>query len=275
MSAVLQGKPASGQKVLRKANMTTEIDGLTLLSETYTIRTADIATLEPDRNTLHSAFVDSSYTPKYTRMAVETTRVEPLDGDLSSLVVNYVGMTSASGLPGAYVTAVGQAGAGIFGADASIVAKYITTDSYFALLQGGVLALDFTNSQIIIPTKRLMPSSINDTAMPPNPRQREYRRNSTRSELAATQAANIAEANARAGRFGNITVGSIVPYPVTIEWIYAGYVQSSISFTRRGLFNQIEEQFTEYFRGTDNFYTGDGIPNVRKIESYSAVNFPF
>jgi hypothetical protein len=255
--------------------MTTEIDGLTLLSETYTIRTADVATLEPDRNTLHSVFVDSSYTPKYTRMAVETTRVEPLDGDLSSLVVNYVGMTSASGLPAAYVTAVGQAGAGVFGADASIVAKYITTDSYFELLKGGVLALDFTNSQIIIPTKRLMPSSINGTVMPPNPRQREYRRNSTRSEIAATQAANIAEANARAGRYGTFLVGSVVPYPVTIEWIYAGYVQSSISFTRRGLFNQIEEQFTEYFRGTDVFYTGDGIPNVRKIEAYSAVNFVF
>ena len=112
MSATLIGKPASGQKVLRKTNMTTEIDGLTLLSETYTIRTADVATLEPDRNTLHSNFVDSSYTPKYTRMAVETTRVEPMDGDLSSLVVNYVGMTSTSGLPAAYVTAVGQAGAG-------------------------------------------------------------------------------------------------------------------------------------------------------------------
>jgi hypothetical protein len=275
MPAIIVGKPSSGQKVLRKSVITTEIDGLTLLTETYTIRTSDIASIEPDRNTLHSAFVDSSQTPKYSRMSVETTRIEPLDGDLSSLVVNYVGMTTASGLPPAYVTAVGQPGAGVFGADASIVAKYITTDSYFNLLKGGVLTLDFTNSQIIIPTKRLMPASINGTIMPPNPRQREYRRNKTRGEIQAAQAASIAEANARAGRYGNYTVGSLVPYPVTIEWIYAGYVQTSISFTRRGLFNQIEEQFTEYFRGTDAFYTGDGIPNVKKIEAYSDQNFIF
>jgi hypothetical protein len=271
VSATLVGKPASGQKVLRKTNMTTEIDGLTLLSETYTIRTADVATLEPDRNTLHSVFVDSSYTPKYTRMAVETTRVEPLDGDLSSLVVNYVGMTTASGLPAAYVTAVGQAGAGIFGADASIVAKYITTDSYFDLLKGGLISLDFTNSALVIPTKRLMPASINNTLLPPNPRQREYRRNKTRGELAVL----VADAFAKSTRGTFFAGGPVVPYPVTIEWVYAGYVQSAISFTRRGLFNQIEEQFTEYFRGTDNFYTGDGVINVRAAESFSDVNFTF
>ena len=276
MSAVLIGKPASGQKVLRKTNMTTEIDGLTLLSETYTIRTADIATLEPDRNTLHSNFVDSSYTPKYTRMAVETTRVEPLDGDLSSLVVNYVGMTSASGLPAAYVTAVGQAGAGVFGADASVVAKYITTDSFFDLLRGGILALDFSNSQLVLPTKRLMPATINATVMPPNPKQRTYRRSKTAAEINAEQSAQIAALNSAAGRFGNrIVYGGVTGYIPSIEYIYAGYVQTSISFTRRGLFNQIEEQFGEYFRGTDDFYTGDGIPNVRKIESFSSVDFNF
>ena len=273
MSATLVGKPASGQKVLRKTNMTTEIDGLTLLSETYTIRTADVATLEPDRNTLHSNFVDSSYTPKYTRMAVETTRVEPMDGDLSSLVVSYVGMTSASGLPPAYVTAVGQAGAGVFGADASIVAKYITTDSFYDLLKGGILSIDFGNSRLILPSKRLMPSTINSTVMPPNPRQREYRRNKTYSE-----AATAAEASFNAQYKTNptsVVYGGMVSYPPSQEWIYAGYVQSSISFTRRGLFNQIEEQFTEYFRGSDIFYTGDGIPNLPKINAFSDVNFIF
>lgn len=272
MSAVIVGKPASGQKVLRKSTLTTEVDGLTILSETYTIRTADIATIEPDRNTLHSAFVNQDQTPKYTRMAVETTRVEPMDGNLSSLTVNYVGLTTTSGLPPAFITAVGQAGVGIFGADAVIVAKYITSDSLFDLLKGGILSLGVGATRLVLPTKRLMPISINGTTMPPNPRQREYRRNKTYSE-AVTAAEQAFQAQYR-GQFAPV-FGGLTNFPPQNEWIYAGYVQSSISFERRGLFNQIEEQFSEYFRGTDIFYTGDGIPNIPRINSFSDVNYTF
>jgi hypothetical protein len=116
-----------------------------------------------------------------------------------------------------------------------------------------------------------MPASINNTLLPPNPRQREYRRNKTRGELAVL----VADAFAKSTRGTFFAGGPVVPYPVTIEWVYAGYVQSAISFTRRGLFNQIEEQFTEYFRGTDNFYTADGVINVRAAEAFSDVNFNF
>lgn len=274
MGAVIVGKPSSGQKVLRKSTLTTEVDGLTLLSETYTIRTADISTIEPDRNTLHSAFVNQDQTPKYTRMSVETTRVEPMDGDLASLTVNYVGLTTTSGLPPAFVTAVGQAGVGIFGADAVIVAKYITSDSLFDLLKGGILSIGAGASRLLLPTKRLMPATINGTSMPPNPRPREYRRTKNQSEAVAAAEQYYYDNYVKKG-IGNRFVLSRVIAPPLIEWVYAGYVQSSISFERRGLFNQIEEQFTEYFRGTDDFYTGDGIPNLPKINSFSDVNSLF
>jgi hypothetical protein len=108
MSAVLNGSIASGGKVLRKSQRSTEVDGLVTLTETYTIRRQDIESIEPDRNTAHSSF--STATNKYPRMQVETTRVEPIDGDLAQLIVTYVGLDYASGLPPAYVTAVGQPG---------------------------------------------------------------------------------------------------------------------------------------------------------------------
>jgi hypothetical protein len=73
---------------------------------------------------------------------VETTRVEPIDGDLAQLIVTYVGLDYASGLPPAYVTAVGQPGVGVFGADASVVVRYITQQSVFELLQGSSVNLN-------------------------------------------------------------------------------------------------------------------------------------
>jgi hypothetical protein len=63
------------------------------------------------------------------------------------------------------------------GADASVVVKYISGDSLFDTLKGSTLNLALGGSNLILPTKRLMPATINGTAMPPNPRQREYRRN--------------------------------------------------------------------------------------------------
>ena len=94
MSALIVGASlASGQKVLRKSQSSSEVDGLVTITETYAIRTEDAGSLEPDRNTTYNAF---TRTTKYSRMLVETTRVEPMDGGIANLVVNYVGLDYAS-----------------------------------------------------------------------------------------------------------------------------------------------------------------------------------
>lgn len=276
MSANIVGSSiASGQKVLRKSQRSTEVDGLVVLTETYTIRTSDVGTIEPDRNTLHSAF--SSATTKYTRMSVETTRVEPLDGDLSSLVVNYVGLDYSSGLPPAFITTSGQPGVGVFGADAIIVVKYINQDSLFDTLKGGNVGINLGGTNLTLPTKKLMPLSINSTPMPSNPRQREYRRSKNASEqlTAAQQAFNqFTQSNQSINT--NVVYGPILRnFAPQYEWIYAGYVQTAISFQRRGLFNQIEEQFSEYFRASDIFYQSDGTINFTRVNAFSDVNFTF
>jgi hypothetical protein len=257
MSAVLIGSLASGGKVLRKSQSSTEVDGLVTLTETYTIRTQDIESIEPERNTTYNAFTG---TTKYARMLVETTRVEPMDGGLAQLLVTYVGLDYASGLPPAYVTAVGQPGVGVFGADASVLVKYITQQSVFELLQGSSVNLNLGTinltassgrtvttvsgaARVALPTKRLMPSSINGTGLPPNPRAREYR---------------------------GVLIGTTFT-----EWVYAGYVQTGISFERRGLFNRIEEQFTEYFQGSDGYYLTDGRINTQAALTTPGQSFFF
>lgn len=262
MSAVIVGTSLnSGEKVLRKSERTTEVDGLVSLTETYIIRSADIESIEPDRNTPHASF--STATNKYARMQVETTRIEPMDGGLATLIVNYVGLDYASGLPPAYITVVGQPGVGVFGADASVVVKYISQDSLFNALKGSVLSLSLGGSSLVLPTKRLMPATINGTAMPPNPRQREYRRNA----IAGFE---------RSGLSSYFPSGFLAAFGPSIEWLYAGYVQTGISFARRGSFNQVEEQFTEYFKATDGFYTSDGLVNIAAVQSFNqGYNFPF
>jgi hypothetical protein len=261
MSALIVGASlASGQKVLRKSQSSSEVDGLVTITETYAIRTEDAGILEPDRNTSYNAFTG---TTKYSRMLVETTRVEPMDGGIANLVVNYVGLDYASGLPPAYITVVGQPGVGVFGADASVVVKYISQDSLFDALKGSVLNLSLGGSNLILPTKRLMPSTINGTAMPPNPRQREYRRNA----IAGFE---------RSGLSAYFPSGFLAAFGPSIEWLYAGYVQTGISFARRGSFNQVEEQFTEYFKATDGFYTSDGLVKIADVQSFNqGYNFPF
>ena len=261
MSALIVGSSlASGQKVLRKSQSSSEVDGLVTITETYAIRTEDAGSLEPDRNTSYNAFTG---TTKYSRMLVETTRVEPMDGGIANLVVNYVGLDYASGLPPAYITVFGQPGVGVFGADASVVVKYISQDSLFDALKGSVLNLSLGGSNLILPTKRLMPSTINGTAMPPNPRQREYRRNA----IAGFE---------RSGLSAYFPSGFLAAFGPSIEWLYAGYVQTGISFARRGSFNQVEEQFTEYFKATDGFYTSDGLVKIADVQSFNqGYNFPF
>lgn len=244
MSAVIVGTSLnSGQKVLRKSERTTEVDGLVSLTETYVIRSADIESIEPGRNTAYSTFTGLNTFP---RMQVETTRVEPMDGGLATLVVNYVGLDYASGLPPAFVTAVGQPKVGVFGSDASVVARYITQQPVFDLLKGSQITLQFFGNlspSVNLPSKRFMPATINGTAMPPNPRAREY----------------------RIRIFGG----------VISEWLYAGYVQTSVSFQRRGSFNQIEEQFSEYFFGSDDMFTQVGSINLSNVNSLPGSGFFF
>lgn len=265
MSAVIINTALNaGQKILRKQQRSTEVDGLVTLVETYTIRTADLAALEPDRNTTHTAYSTSSV--KYSRMLVETTAINPLEGDLSELQVTYVGLDYASGLPPAYITTVGQAGAGVFGADASIVVQYLSDGSLFDTLKGGQITLNLGGSQLSLPTRRFLPASINGTAMPPNPRAREYRRT---LDFADTLAVSPPP------KPGTFFSGSIIQWPASLEWIYAGYVQTGISFKRRGQFNQIEEQFTEYFKGSDSFFTTDGAINLSAVNGLYGKSFNF
>ena len=264
VSSVLNSATPSERKILRQTQRNTEVDGLVLITETYTIRIQDIDLVEPDRNTTHTSF--STATTKYSRMLVETTRVDPMDGGLATLSVTYVGLDYSSGLPPAYITTVGQAGAGVFGADASIVVRYLTASSLFDTLKGGQITLNLGGSQLSLPTKRFLPSSINGTAMPPNPRAKEYRRTLNFAETVA------ALPPPKPGTFFS---GSVIYWPALREWIYAGYVQTGISFQRRGLFNQIEEQFTEYFRGSDDFFTEDGAVNLSAVNGLSGRSFNF
>lgn len=276
MSAVIINTTLNtGGKILRKTSRSTGVDGLVTLVENFTIRSADIASIEPDAGTTHSTF-NSTATTKYTRMLVETTAVQPIDGDLADLQVTYVGLDYATGIPSAYITAVGQPGVGVFGADAAIVVKYITDGSLFDTLKGGNISLNLGGTNLTLPTKRLMPSSINGTALPPNPRGREYRRSKNISEITSTASSQIASyLKSNPVGAGHIVGPPIIGYAPQNEWIYAGYVQSSISFQRRGMFNQIEEQFTEYFKGSDTFYQTDGTINFARVNSFSDVNYPF
>jgi hypothetical protein len=146
------------------------------------------------------------------------------------------------------------------------VVRYLSDSSLFDTLKGGQITLNLGASQLSLPTKRFLPSSINGTAMPPNPRAREYRRTLNFAETVA------ALPPPKPGTFFS---GSIIQWPALREWIYAGYVQTGISFKRRGLFNQIEEQFTEYFRGSDDFFTDDGAVNLSAINGLSGKSFRF
>jgi hypothetical protein len=49
MGAIILGSLASGGKVLRRSQRSTEVDGLVTITETYTIRRQDIESIEPDR----------------------------------------------------------------------------------------------------------------------------------------------------------------------------------------------------------------------------------
>jgi len=151
--ARLIGSPSSGKKTLRRVDYATERNGLETLTETYTIRTADRATIQPAFNTTHKNY--STNSTKYERMVVENFSFRAQDGDLSELLVSYVGLTSATGLPPALIRFIPTPGAGIKGPNAVIQAEYLSTQT-----ESELVATDNTN--------QTMPTIINGTLMPAN-----------------------------------------------------------------------------------------------------------
>lgn len=171
MSAVIVGSPLSGSKVLRRADFSTQRNGLETLNEIYIVRTADRRTLQPSFGTLHSAYSTASTT--FARMAVENFSFREQDGDLTEINVTYVGLTSSSGLPPAVVRLIPTPGAGIFGPDMIIEAEFISDKSETEFIQTGAGGLLKPGDRLSNLGRygRFMPSTINGTKMPSNPRE--------------------------------------------------------------------------------------------------------
>jgi hypothetical protein len=171
MSAVIVGSPSSGSKVLRRADFSTQRNGLETLNEIYTVRTADRKTLQPSFGTLHSAYSTASTT--FARMAVENFSFREQDGDLTEINVTYVGLTSSSGLPPAVVRLIPTPGAGIYGPNMIIEAEFISDKSETEFIQTGAGGLLKPEDNLLNEGRygRFMPSTINGTKMPSNPRQ--------------------------------------------------------------------------------------------------------
>jgi hypothetical protein len=211
MSAVIVGSPASSAsasnaKVLRRQIFGRDQIGLETLSETYIVRTENLISLLPDRNALHKDF--STAVTKYSRMAVETLSFSEIDGGLSEMNVQFVGLTSSSGLPKATVRCIPTTGAGIYGPPFVIEAMFVTDSNEAQLIEGRLSSIT-SQSQVsgirlgLLFSEKvyLMPSAINNEPMPPNP---------------------TAPFNRSTG------------YIITA---YYGYVQDTVQTTRRGLFN--------------------------------------
>ena len=171
MSAVIVGSPLSGSKVLRRADFSTQRNGLETLNEIYIVRTADRKTLQPNFGTLHSAYSTASTT--FARMAVENFSFREQDGDLTEINVTYVGLTSSSGLPPAVVRLIPTPGAGIYGPNMIIEAEFISDKSETEFIQTGAGGLLKPEDNLLNEGRygRFMPSTINGTKMPSNPRQ--------------------------------------------------------------------------------------------------------
>lgn len=217
MSAVIIGSPSSGSKVLRRADFSTQRNGLETLNEIYVIRTEDRLNLQPSFGTLHKNY--STSTNKYARMAVENFSFRQSDGDITEINITYIGLTTASGLPPALVRSIPTPGAGIYGPPMIIEAEFITdkTETQFMVEScGGPLI----KTGIIPPfgTAFGMPAQINGTLMPKNPRE------------PFTQSTFMSSTN------------------------YHGYLQQSLECERRGLFLEAKVRFTEGQSGV--FQTG-------------------
>lgn len=217
MSAVILGSPASGQKVLRRNEFSTQRNGLEFINEIYTIRTADRTTIQPEFETLHKDF--STASSKYARMAVENVAFKEIDGDLSEMTVSYVGLTSASGLPPALVRIIPQMDKGVFGPPCVINVEYVSASTTAQILSA--VPNPFLGPRIKIP----MPKSINGTVLPANPRD-PY---DTGNEPRQTNAFFLGGGS---------------------SFSYQGYVLNSIQAEERGIFAVVVAEYAEYSETT-------------------------
>ena len=193
-------------KVLQRQNFNKEPNGLETIIESYAISTANRDTIVPEKNTLHSAF--SSSAKPYPRMVVESVTTEEQDGGITQMLVTFVGLTTATGLPPAIVRIIPTPGAGIFGPNMVIEAEFLTDKSETDFSANGAGGLTQPAS-FFQPGRTLMPDTINGTKMPANPREPFSR---------TTYAASFA---------------------------YFGYIQQSLSCDRRGIFLVARATFAE------------------------------
>jgi hypothetical protein len=193
----------STSKVLQRQNFNKEPNGLETIIEAYAISTGNRDTIVPEKNTLHSAF--SSSTKKYTRMVVESVTTEEQDGGITQMLVTYVGLTTATGLPPPIVRLIPTAGEGVYGPPLVIEAEYVTDVSETEFMAGQLAQNNGLGRSQIFSNTIKMPAVINGTTMPVDPRTAFF--------------------NAPKGGFGG---GAIVKY--------SGYCVLSMSCDRRGLF---------------------------------------
>ena len=222
MSSLVVGYPvaqatSANAKILRRQEYNREPNGLESITETYTIQTSNRITINPAKDVTHQAF--STASQKYPRMAVETTSFSELDGGISEMTINYVGLTSSSGLPPALVRILPVTGAGVFGPPINIEAEFVTD-----ALESEIVLGKFSSTAPIIPkfggTQR-MPKFINGTRMPENPRE-PY--NTSRTSVVSGGIASVREVVDR----------------------YEGYIIKDIDCIRRGQFLVARATFEEY-----------------------------
>jgi len=157
-------------KVLQRQNFNKEPNGLETIIEAYAIHTANRDTVVPEKNTLHSAF--SSSTKKYSRMVVESVTTEEQDGGITQMLVTFVGLTTASGLPPAIVRLIPTPDAGIFGPPLVIEAEFMTDINESQFIKGNISATaEIKLGNISFGQVNQMPAQINGTLMPSNPRE--------------------------------------------------------------------------------------------------------
>lgn len=213
MPSVILSRPSSAtDKVLRRSEFSRERNGLEALEETYTIRSSARLTVAPARDTLHSAY--SSAATLHTRMSVDGVSFREIDGDLAEMVVTYVGLTSASGLPPALVRLVPTVGAGVFGPPAVVEVEFVSDSSEADLMRGGFTSAVSPRAEYWSTRRIPIPPSINGTALPPSPRANFFRDG--------------------IGTSAN----------------YEGYVMDSLEFTRRGRLAIVRITFKEYYAVT-------------------------
>jgi len=160
---------AIGSKVLQRQNFNKEPNGLETIIEAYAIKTANRDTVVPEKDTLHSAFSSSAKT--YTRMVVESVTTEEQDGGITQMLVTYVGLTTLTGLPPPIVRLIPTADAGVYGPPLVIEAEYVTDVSETEFMAGQLSQNTGLGSLQIFARTIKMPTVINGTTMPRDPRQ--------------------------------------------------------------------------------------------------------